>query len=110
MLPAAAILAAAGAVALALAHGPILIALAVVAMALAFSGLGPTLDARALETVRGNRDRYGGLRAWGSASFIVVVWVTGALIERAGAAEHVRRLRRRRCSSWRWSPSRCAER
>ncbi|MGH2382667.1 MAG: MFS transporter, partial [Candidatus Limnocylindria bacterium] len=50
----------------------------------AFSGLAPTLDARALETVRGNRNRYGGLRAWGSASFIVVVWVTGALIDRAG--------------------------
>ena len=47
--------------------------------------MAPTLDARALETVRGNRDRYGGLRAWGSASFIVVVWGTGALIERAGA-------------------------
>jgi PPP family 3-phenylpropionic acid transporter len=45
----------------------------------------PTLDARALETVRGDRNRYGGLRAWGSASFIVIVWVTGALIERAGA-------------------------
>ena len=85
VLPAAAALAAAGAVALAFAEGPIPIGLAVIGMALAFSGLGPTLDARALETVRGNRDRYGGLRAWGSASFIVVVGVTGALIERAGA-------------------------
>jgi PPP family 3-phenylpropionic acid transporter len=82
----AALLAAAGAATLAVARGPVLIALAVVGMSLAFSGLGPTLDARALETVRGNRDRYGGLRAWGSASFIVVVSVTGALIERAGAA------------------------
>ena len=86
VLPMAALLAAAGAAALAVARGPVLIALAVVGMSLAFSGLGPTLDARALETVRGNRDRYGGLRAWGSASFIVVVSVTGALIERAGAA------------------------
>ena len=85
VLSIAAVLAAAGGVALALAHGPLAIAVAVVAMALAHSGLGPTLDARALETVRGNRDRYGGLRAWGSASFIVVVWGTGALIERAGA-------------------------
>jgi MFS transporter, PPP family, 3-phenylpropionic acid transporter len=85
VLPMAAILAAAGGAALALAHGPIPIALAVVAMALAHSGLGPMLDARALETVRGHRDRYGGMRAWGSASFIVVVWATGALIERAGA-------------------------
>ena len=31
-----------------------------------------------------DRNRYGGLRAWGSASFIVVVAFTGALIERAG--------------------------
>lgn len=86
VLPTAATLAAAGAAALVLAQGPILIALAVIATSLAFSGLGPTLDARALETVRGNRDRYGGLRAWGSASFIVVVWATGALVERAGPA------------------------
>ena len=86
VLSVAAILAAVGATALALAHGPIVIALAAVGMALAHSGLGPTLDARALETVRRNRDRYGGLRAWGSASFIVVVWGTGALIERAGAS------------------------
>ena len=86
VLPLAAALAAAGGAALALAHGPIVIAVAAVGMALAHSGLGPTLDARALETVRGNRDRYGGLRAWGSASFIVVVWATGALIERAGAS------------------------
>ncbi len=84
VLPAAATLAAAGAVALVLAQGPVLIGLAVMAMSLAFSGLGPTLDARALETVGGRRDRYGGLRAWGSASFIVVVAATGALIERAG--------------------------
>ena len=86
VLPIAAAAAAAGAAALVAARPPMLIALAVVGMALAFSGLGPTLDARALETVRGNRDRYGTLRAWGSASFIVVVWVTGALIERAGAS------------------------
>ena len=85
VLPVAAILAAAGGAALALAHGPIPIALAVVATALAHSGLGPMLDARALETVRGHRNRYGGMRAWGSASFIVVVSVTGALIERTGA-------------------------
>jgi PPP family 3-phenylpropionic acid transporter len=55
-------------------------------MAFAFSGIGPMLDARAIETVRGDQDRYGRIRAWGSASFIVVVWLTGALIERAGPA------------------------
>lgn len=83
-LPAAALLAAAGAAALALVREPILIGLAVAGMAFAFSGIGPMLDARAIETVRGDQDRYGGIRAWGSASFIVVVWLTGALIERAG--------------------------
>lgn len=86
ILPGAALLAAAAALALVVAPNTAVIVLPVAVMALAFSGLGPTLDARALETVRGNRYRYGGLRAWGSASFIVVVWLTGALIERAGAA------------------------
>jgi PPP family 3-phenylpropionic acid transporter len=85
-LPAAALVAAAGAAALALVREPILIGLAVAGMAFAFSGIGPMLDARAIETVRGDQDRYGGIRAWGSASFIVVVWLTGALIERAGPA------------------------
>jgi PPP family 3-phenylpropionic acid transporter len=85
VLPVAALLAAVGAAGLVIAREPIFVALAVAGMSMAFSGLVPTLDARALETVRGNRDRYGGLRAWGSASFIVVVWLTGALIERAGA-------------------------
>jgi PPP family 3-phenylpropionic acid transporter len=58
----------------------------VAVMSGAFAGLAPTLDARALETVASDRDRYGRLRAWGSASFILVVALTGALIERAGAA------------------------
>jgi len=86
LLPAAAIVAALGAGALAVVREPLLVAGAVAIMSLAFSGLGPTLDARALETVRNDRNRYGGLRAWGSASFIVVVWLTGAVIERFGAA------------------------
>ena len=85
VLPAAGLIAAAGAAALAVATSPIFITLSVAVMATAMSGIIPTLDARALETVRGDRNRYGGLRAWGSASFIVVVWLTGALIERAGA-------------------------
>jgi MFS transporter, PPP family, 3-phenylpropionic acid transporter len=59
-------------------------ALALAVSSVAFAGIGPTLDARALETVASDRNRYGRLRAWGSASFIVVVALTGALIERAG--------------------------
>lgn len=85
LLPAAAIVAALGASALTIVREPLLVACAVAIMSLAFSGLGPTLDARALETVRHDQNRYGGLRAWGSASFIVVVWLTGAIIERLGA-------------------------
>ncbi len=79
-----AVVAAIGATALALSDGAVAMAIAVVVMTLAFSGLTPTLDARALETVGRHRDRYGRLRAWGSASFIVAVALTGALIERAG--------------------------
>lgn len=86
ILPGAALLAAAAAVALALVRGPIPVVVAVIVLSLAMAGIIPILDARALETVRGDRDRYGHLRVWGSASFIVVVWLTGALIERAGIA------------------------
>jgi PPP family 3-phenylpropionic acid transporter len=60
-------------------------ALALAIVSIAFAGIPPTLDARALETVGTDRNRYGHLRAWGSASFIVVVALTGAVIERAGA-------------------------
>jgi PPP family 3-phenylpropionic acid transporter len=85
VIPVAALVAAAGAAGLALVAdlGPMIGFLAL--MSVAFAGLAPTLDARAMETVGSDRNRYGRLRAWGSASFIVVVAVTGALIERAGA-------------------------
>jgi MFS transporter, PPP family, 3-phenylpropionic acid transporter len=86
ILPFAALVAAVGAVAMALGHGPLAITVAVIVMSLAFAGLGPTLDASALATLGGDRDRWGGLRALGSASFIVAVVATGALIERAGAS------------------------
>lgn len=81
LLPVAALISSAGAVALALVGG-LWIAPAVAVMSLAFAGLGPTLDARALEICQGDRNRWGALRAWGSGSFIVVVLITGALIER----------------------------
>jgi PPP family 3-phenylpropionic acid transporter len=84
VLPAAAVLAAVGALGLALLREPILIAVAVAIMAVGTAGVSPILDARALETVRGDRDRYGRLRAWGSAAFIVVVVLTGILVERNG--------------------------
>ena len=86
VLPAAAAAAALGAGALAVAREPLLVAAATAAMAMAFSGIPPGLDARALGLFRGDRNRYGQLRLWGSASFIVLVLVTGAVIERAGIA------------------------
>jgi predicted MFS family arabinose efflux permease len=73
-------------VALTVARDPITVALAVGLMSFAFAGLGPTLDARALETVEDDRDRWAHMRAWGSGSFIVSVAITGALIERTGTA------------------------
>ena len=86
VIPTAALISCVGAVALAASDSVVLMTLSVAVMALAFAGLGPTLDARSLEIVRGDRDRWGGLRAWGSASFIVVVLLTGALIERTSVA------------------------
>jgi MFS transporter, PPP family, 3-phenylpropionic acid transporter len=84
IIPIGAVVTAAGASALALVDGLLAMAVALVVASIAFAGIAPTLDARALETVGSDRNRYGGLRAWGSASFIVVVAFTGALVERAG--------------------------
>ena len=81
----AALVAAGGALAMVLVDGVVGIAIALVLVSIAFAGIAPTLDARALETVGSDRNRYGGLRAWGSASFIVAVAFTGALIQRAGS-------------------------
>ena len=86
IMPAAATLAALSALALALARQPVAIGAAVIATSVALAGLTPILDTRALEAVRGDRDRYSRLRVWGSIGFVVVVWITGFLIERAGIA------------------------
>ena len=84
VIPVAALVTAAGAAGLALADSIAALAATLVISAVAFAGIAPTLDARALETVGSDRNRYGRLRAWGSAAFIVVVAFTGALVERAG--------------------------
>jgi MFS transporter, PPP family, 3-phenylpropionic acid transporter len=84
VIPIAALTAGAGAIGLAVVDGVGAMAVALAVMAGAFAGIAPTLDARALETVGSDRNRYGRLRAWGSASFIVVVVITGALIQRVG--------------------------
>jgi MFS transporter, PPP family, 3-phenylpropionic acid transporter len=84
VIPVAALVTAAGAAGLALSDSVAALAATLVISAVAFAGIAPTLDARALETVGSDRNRYGRLRAWGSAAFIVVVAFTGALVERAG--------------------------
>jgi len=50
------------------------------------AGIGPVLDARTLETLGADRNRYGQMRAWGSLSFVVIATVVGALAERLGDA------------------------
>ena len=84
IIPVASLVTAAGAIGLALSDSVGGMAAALVLSSVAFAGIAPTLDARALETVGDDRNRYGGLRAWGSGAFIVVVAFTGGLVERAG--------------------------
>jgi len=50
------------------------------------AGIGPTLDARTLETLGpAGHDRYGQVRAFGSLSFVVVALLVGVLLEAQGA-------------------------
>jgi MFS transporter, PPP family, 3-phenylpropionic acid transporter len=82
VLPAAAVTAAVAAGVLGMVVGPVPVVLAAAVLALGMSGVAPILDARALETVAEDRNRYGRLRVWGSGSFIVSVLFVGSLIER----------------------------
>src|SRR5688500_6643063 len=84
IIPIRALVTAMGGTGIALVDGVLAIAVALVVASVAFAGIGPILDARALETVGSDRNRYGRFRAWGSGAFIVVVAVTGAIVERAG--------------------------
>jgi PPP family 3-phenylpropionic acid transporter len=50
------------------------------------AGIGPTLDARTLETLGPEgRDQYGQVRAFGSLSFVVVALLVGLLLEAQGS-------------------------
>ena len=84
IIPIGALVTAVGAAGIALVDGVLAIAVALVVASIAFAGIAPILDARALETVGSDRNRYGRLRAWGSGAFIVVVAFTGAIVERTG--------------------------
>lgn len=50
------------------------------------AGIGPTLDARTLETLGpSGRDRYGQVRAFGSLGFVIVALLVGLLLEARGS-------------------------
>lgn len=84
VLPAACAGAAASAALLGVSVDPVVVALCAVLFGLWFAGVGPLLDARALDAVADDQFHYSRLRVWGSASFIVSALGVGALIEAAG--------------------------
>jgi MFS transporter, PPP family, 3-phenylpropionic acid transporter len=86
VIPIAALLTGVAAALLAAAHQPIAIGASAVAMSASLAGIPPLIDARTLQMVRGDNDRYGRIRVWGSISFVVAAWGTGFLVERAGIA------------------------
>jgi PPP family 3-phenylpropionic acid transporter len=77
LIPLAALLAASGALALVSMGRSILIPVAYVGLAIGLTGTGPLLDARALDLVHADRDRFAHLRLWGSASFMVAAGLVG---------------------------------
>jgi PPP family 3-phenylpropionic acid transporter len=87
-LPAAALFAAVGAMVLLVATdvvGPLVgSTVGGVILFAGLAGIGPVLDARSLELLGADRNRYGQVRAWGSASFVVVATIVGVVLDRAG--------------------------
>lgn len=59
---------------------PAIAALIAVLYALTFAGIGPVLDAYALDQVAEDHTRYARFRVWGSASFVVSTVAVGLLI------------------------------
>ena len=84
VLPAACLIAGGFAAALGLATEPTSGALLAVLFWLAYAGMGPLLDARALEIVSEDQNRYSRLRAWGSAAFVFSAIVVGVLVQSGG--------------------------
>ncbi len=82
LIPLAALTAAISALALVTIGLSILIPVAVAGLAIGLTGSGPLLDAKALELVHENRDRFAHLRIWGSASFMLAAGVIGLLFVR----------------------------
>ena len=77
----AASLAAVAAIGLGLSQVAVVAAIVWVLYQLSFAGIGPVLDAFALDQVGADQHRYARFRVWGSASFVVSVVVVGVLIE-----------------------------
>jgi MFS transporter, PPP family, 3-phenylpropionic acid transporter len=65
---------------------PLLVPPFAVAISAALAGIVPMLDARTVEMVGPDRDRFGRARAWGSAAFVVAALFVGLLVDRLGPA------------------------
>jgi len=83
-LPVAALVGVTGAMILAIGHDLPTLLLGAAVLAAGLSGVGPMLDARAIETLGPDRARYGQVRAIGSAAFVVVAWAVGLLLDARG--------------------------
>ena len=83
-LPAAAVFASFGAVILVMAQDLLGAIVGGVILFAGLAGTGPVLDARSLEILGANRERYGQVRAWGSVSFVVSATLVGILLDREG--------------------------
>jgi PPP family 3-phenylpropionic acid transporter len=68
---------------LAVAVGPIALALATALLAATFAGIIPMVDSQTVRLV-GHRDRFGLARAPGSGAFVVVAFATGLVLARTG--------------------------
>ncbi len=85
-LPVAAGVAAVGAASLAASGASPLTAASVVVLAMGLGGIGPVLDARTLDFLGPDRQRFGQIRATGSIAFVLVTWLVGMLIDQRGAS------------------------
>ena len=83
-LPAAALFAAVGAAILVTATDLLGAIVGGVILFAGLAGTGPVLDARSLEILGADRERYGQVRAWGSVSFVVSATAVGILLDRLG--------------------------
>jgi MFS transporter, PPP family, 3-phenylpropionic acid transporter len=84
LLPLAGLLAASGGFGLTRVGASPLLAVFAAMMAMGMSGIGPAMDVRVLELAGSDRTRYGFVRAFGSASFMVCAPLVGFLNDARG--------------------------